>query len=205
MPTQELPNLMPFQVSPFNGDRYIEKEFLKLKERFGITTAIETGTCLAGTTIFLGQNFDRTFTIEINKPWLKIAISRIENAGVGDKVKAYLGSSERVLDDIVQLYSIGNETIIFLDAHWGGYCPLFDELKAIAKNKIKPVIAIHDFLVPGEPALGFDSYMDQPFTFEWIRPALDKIYGADGYEHYYNSIDKSEGAKRGIIYITPKP
>jgi hypothetical protein len=30
--------------SPFNGDTFIEQEFLYLKERFELTTAVETGT-----------------------------------------------------------------------------------------------------------------------------------------------------------------
>lgn len=201
---QELPNLMPFQTAPFNGDHNIGIEFLRLKEKFNIVNVIETGTCLAGTTIFLAENFKRVFTIEVNRAWLKIAIGRIEAAGVGHKVKAYLGKSEQVLGEIIQLYSITDNTICWLDAHWLESCPLLDELRAIAKNKIRPVIAIHDFFVPNEPKLGFDSYNDQPFTFEWIRPRLDEIYGEGGYDHYYNSDATSTEIKRGIIYITPK-
>lgn len=202
--TKDIPNLMPFQLEPLNGDFFAQQEFLKLRDRFNIKAVIETGTCLAGTAIFLGQNFDRVFTIEINKAWLKMAINRIESAGVSDKIKAFLGSSEKVLDDIIQLYSLGNDTIIFADSHWGGYCPLLDELRVIAKNKIRPVIIIHDFQVEGEPALGYDSYNGQPFTFEWIKPRLDEIYGADGYDYYYNSDATSTSIKRGIIFITPK-
>lgn len=200
-----IPNLMPHQTIPFNGDKFIENEFLSLKERFGLTTAIETGTCLGGTTIFLGENFDRAFTIEVNKAWLKIAISRFEAAGVSNKIKGFLGSSEKVLDDIIQLYSLDSSFILYCDAHWQGYCPLQDELKIIAKHKLRPVIAIHDFCVPNVPALGYDGYNGQPFTFEWIKPRLEEIYGVDGYEYYYNTNEKSAGAKRGIIYIIPKP
>ena len=201
---QDMPNLMPFQLAAFNNDTFIQREFLLLKEKFNITTAIETGTCLGSTAIFLGQNFDRTFTIEINKSWLKIAINRIESAGVASKVKAFLGSSEKLLEDIIQLYSIGNDTIMFADSHWNQYCPLQDELRVVAKNKIKPVIAVHDFLVPNEPALGYDSYNGQPFTYEWIKPLLEEIYGVDGYDYYYNSDATSTEIKRGIIFITPK-
>jgi hypothetical protein len=202
---KDIPNLMPFQLDAFNNDKFIQQEFLKLKDRFGIKAVIETGTCLAGTAIFLGKNFDRVFTIETNKAWLKIAISRIEAAGVGDKIKAYLGKSENLLGDIIQLYSLGDNIICWLDAHWNESCPLQDELRAIAKNKIKPVIVIHDFKVDGEPALGYDSYNGQAFTYEWIKPLLIEIYGGiDGYEYYYNSDATSTAVKRGIIYITPK-
>lgn len=201
---QNIPTLMPFQLNPFNGDEYIQQEFLNLKNKFNITSVIETGTCLAGTTIWLAENFNRVFTIEVNKTWLKIAINRIEAASVGDKVKAFLGKSEQVLDDIIKLYSLTDNTIMWLDAHWAEACPLLDELNAIAQNKIKPVICIHDFMVPNEPSLGFDSYGGQPFTFEWIKPYLDNIYGEELYEYFYNTNEKSAGAKRGIIYITPK-
>ena len=177
MKNEIIPNLMPHQTAAFNADHHVEAEFLKLKQRFAIATAIETGTCLGGTTVFLGQNFDRAFTIEINKTWLKIAINRFDGAGVGEKIKAYLGSSEKVLDDIIQIYSITDKCILYLDAHWQGYCPLHDELKIVAKNKIKPVICIHDFFVPNEHVLGYDSYNGQPFTFEWIKQLLDEIYG----------------------------
>lgn len=200
---QDIPTLMPFQLTPFNGDEHIQKEFLKLKKDFNITTVVETGTCLAGTTIWLAENFNRVFTIEVNKTWLKIAINRIETAAVGDKVKAYLGKSEQVLDDIIKLYSLTDNTIMWLDAHWSGACPLVDELKAIAQNKIKPVICIHDFMVPDEPELGYDSYAGQPFTFEWIRPYLDNIYGEGLYGYAYNTAEKAAGARRGIIYIAP--
>jgi len=202
---KDIPNLMPFQLEPLNADTFAQQKFLRLRERFNIRTAIETGTALGGTTVFLGKNFDRTFTIEINKAWLKIAISRFESAGVSNKIKPYLGSSEKVLDDILQLYSLGDDTLIFCDSHWNEYCPLLDELRIIAKNKIKPVIVIHDFKVPDEPELGYDSYNGQAFTYEWIKPLLIEIYGGiDKYEYFYNSDETSTSVKRGIIYITPR-
>lgn len=201
---QDIPNLMPHQLSPFNDDHHIQQEFLKLKERFNLSTAIETGSALGGTTVFLGQNFERTFTIEINKAWLKIAIKRFDAHGVSEKIKAYLGSSEKVLDEIIQLYSLDSSFILYCDAHWNGYCPLHDELKVVAKHNLKPIIAIHDFQVPNEPNLGFDSYYGQPFTYEWIKPRLEEIYGVDGYDYYFNSDATSTAIKRGIIFITPK-
>ena len=39
-------NLMPFQDLPFNGDFQTETEFLKLRDKFNIKIAIETGSCL---------------------------------------------------------------------------------------------------------------------------------------------------------------
>ena len=52
--------------SPFNGDTFIEQEFLYLKERFELTTAVETGTHEADTTVWLAKNFLKTVSCELN-------------------------------------------------------------------------------------------------------------------------------------------
>lgn len=201
------PNLMPFQDAPFNGDEFIEQEFLKLKHRFDIEAAVETGTCLGSTTLFLANNFEKVFTVEINKEYLRIALQKFISH---KNINTYLGDSPTILS--TELSKLSNKTIFFLDAHYLAakdnrvetHCPLLDELAAIANAGLKPIITIHDMKVPGEPQLGFDFFSGQPFTLEWIRPELDSIYGVGSYEYYYNSDEKSQGAKRGIIYITPK-
>lgn len=199
------PKIMPFQDEPFNGDKFIQEEFLKLKHRFNLTTAVETGTALGSTTLFLSNNFEKVYTIEINKTYYDIAVQKFISH---KNIFPILGTSPNEI--FIHRNRFTDKTIFFLDAHWYDNCPLKFELTAIRKAGLKPVIAIHDFYVPGsayskedkEAGLGFDSYKDQPFTFEWIKPELDAIYGADNYDHYYNS--EATGAKRGIIYITPK-
>lgn len=202
------PNLMPFQDQPFNGDTFIQEEFLKLKHRYELTTAVETGTCLGSTTLFLSNNFEKVYTVEVNEAYLSIAQQKFISH---KNIEVFKGDSATIL--AYQLNKLSNRTIYFLDAHWGGQCPLKNELAAIANAGLRPVIAIHDFQVPGELLLGFDSYNGQLFTLEWIKPSLDLIYNErriddkkvpDDYEYYYNSFEKSAGAKRGIIYILPK-
>ena len=198
----EIPSLMPHQMEPFNGDTFIELEFLKLKERFKIDTAVETGTCFGSTTKFLAKHFKKVISIEINHDYLEIATSLM---GPIDNVHTYLGASEKILAEILNSGArINNNTIFFLDAHWETHCPLQSELFIIGEHKIKPVIAIHDFYVPDQPGLAFDTYAGQPFTFEWLKPLFDEIYGEDGYEYYYNNEENSTAIKKGIIYITPK-
>lgn len=198
---------MPYQDSPFNGDTFIQEEFLKLKHRFDLINVIETGTCLGSTTIFLSNNFEKVYTIEINESYLHIAKQKFISH---KNIEVYQGDSASVLT--YQLNKLSNRTIYFLDAHWGNVCPLLNELTAIAHTGLRPVIAIHDFKVPGEPHLGFDSWNGQEFTFKWIKPSIDAIYNnrlleeniPDDYEYYYNTFEKSSGAKRGIIFILPK-
>jgi hypothetical protein len=198
----EIPYLMPHQLEAFNGDHFIEQEFLKLRNAYGIKTVIETGTCFGSTTKFLGANFNKVISIEINEKYLAIARTLI---GKSDNIETYCGASENILHQLLggKNSDTGN-MFFFLDAHWESHCPLRDELKIIAQYKVLPVIAIHDFQVPGEPGLHFDSYNGQAFTFEWIKPLLDNIYGEQGYDHYYNTELNSTEIRIGIIYIVPK-
>lgn len=196
----DVPLLMPYQMEAFNGDIFIEEEFLKLRDRFNIEIIIETGTCFGSTTKFLGNNFKQVVSIEINRQYLDIARALI---GAVPNIDTYCGASEKILPEIIQADWKNKTVMFFLDAHWEAHCPLHDELRIIAEHKLKPVIAIHDFQVPGE-GLSFDSYHGQPFTFEWLKPIFDRIYGENGYDHYYNSVATATEIKVGIIYIIPR-
>lgn len=195
------PVLMPFQDQPFNGDTFVCSEFLKLKEKFLITTAIETGSCLFSTTAWLANNFEEVHTVEINEDFAKHGRWKIADK---KNVFSKIGDSVHFLN--VLLGEEQGRCIFFLDAHWNSFCPLLDELTAISNINTEmkpPIIVIHDFKVPDEPNLGFDSIHGQPFEFEWIKPYVDAIYGEGNYDYYYNSDATSTEIKRGVIYITP--
>jgi hypothetical protein len=191
--------IMPNATLPFNGDTFIAEEFLELKKKFNLTAAWETGTCVAGTTVFLSQVFDRVITIENNIQYLNWAKERLREHNCLN-VKTIFGSTEEVMYDEILDNSILSDTIFFLDAHFNLYCPLIDELRAIELAGIKPVIAIHDFKTD-DPRMGFDSYNGQDFDLEWIKPRLDGIYGKDGWAYYYNTFERSTEVRRGIIFI----
>lgn len=192
---------MPYQMDAFNADHFVQKEFLKLKDQFGIDTAIELGTCFGSTSLWMSKNFEKVITIEINPKYAEIAQERFERDGAKN-IELIVGDTIKVLPTIIN--RIPNNSIWLVDSHWLNHCPMLDELKIIADAGIKPVIAIHDFLVPNEQNLGFDTYNGQPFTLDWIRSRLYEIYGIGQYEYYYNSDATSTAVKRGIIYITPK-
>lgn len=194
------PVLMPFQMDAFNADFYIEQEFLMLKNKFGLKYAVETGTCFGSTTIFLAKHFEKVATVEIMPDYLTYAKTRFNDY---KNIAAYGGDSRFFLAKMITEQRLTDKTMFFLDAHWGDKCPLREELRSIADMGIKPVIAIHDFKVPGEPGLGYDSWENQEFTFEWLKPLFDKIYGVGNYSYHYNSDAKSTQIKRGIIYLYP--
>jgi hypothetical protein len=184
---------------PFAGDTFMEQEFLKLKKQFRLDAAIETGTCYGSTTLWLLSHFEHVHSCEVNVKYYEVADHRITK-NFGRSIGLWLGTSPLFL---TQLLPAAKEQrpIIFLDAHWEQYCPLLDELAAIAEVGIKPVIAIHDFQVPDRPDLGYDTWNGQPLRFSYIRPSLERIYDVNGYSHHYNS--EAIGAKRGVIYVYP--
>lgn len=182
----------------FNNDTFIALEFQKLRDEFSIDTVIETGTFVGDTTIWLADNFKTVHTIEIDNIYLNKAKAQCKNH---DNIIFHLGNSGTSLNDIISNIT-GENIFVFLDAHWGKL-PLTRELDSMANNKQnKYIIAIHDFFVPGCPKLGYDSYNNQPLEFNWLKSHFNKIYN-NKFIHYYNSMDKADGAMRGIIYLKP--
>jgi len=197
-----LPNevlLMPKQATAFNGDSYVAKEFLKLKEEFGVKNVIELGTCVGGTTKWLSENFEKVLTVEINADFRNIALQRL---GSSENVTSILGDSVQQLPSMLSMCD--GTLLVFVDSHWAEHLPLFDELRIIKESGLKPIIVIHDCKVPDEPNLGFDSYNGVDISYENIKSYLEEIYGIDGYDYYYNSDEESTEVKRGVIYIKPK-
>lgn len=202
------PKLMPFQDLPFNGDTIAQAKVIELRDKYGITNAIETGTCLGSTTHFLAQVFRFVTTFENNLKFRDLAMRRLD--GVDDITFVAKSSSYGIADEFdLEMGDMSpyERMFFFLDAHWEKSCPLQDELTQIAfmvndEGLKPPVIMIHDWKVPDHPEFGFDSYNGQDFEWTWIKPGVDAIYGPDGYDIEFNS--EATGAKRGILYITPR-
>jgi predicted O-methyltransferase YrrM len=192
------PILMAEQDGAFNKDTFVQAEFKTLQKKFKLKKCIETGTCYGYTSAFLSTFFKEVKTVEVNEKFLTIA--KTNRLDALKNVKCYLGSSADLMEEMLE--GCGDDTMIFLDAHWQQHCPLKEEIQSIADTGIQPVIAIHDFVVPNHPELGYDKIGDQPFNFEWLKSDFDAVYGEDNYEYYYNS--EATKVKRGVIYITPK-
>jgi hypothetical protein len=204
-------------ASGFEGDTFLKEKVKSIVEKMGINCIIETGTYYGATTKQFLEMVPEVHTIEIVRENFLKAIGTIERyigfetsdnnlkelviyQKAGKTIALHEASSPDVLPAIIQ-ETKNKRCLFFLDAHWQDYCPLLDELKLIADSGIEPVIVIHDFKVPNCPELGFDSYKGQDYTFEWIQPAIEKIY-QDGYNYFYNT-EGSSGAKRGVIFIYP--
>jgi hypothetical protein len=206
----DIPRLMPEQDKPWNGDGYLAAEVLRLKKAHGVTCALETGTCLGSTTLWLAENFDKVWTCEVNAAYYDLASERFTQYS---KPHAIADNSFRIWNDPLTIVArridskiavredIQRVGLVFLDAHWNSHCPLLNELEAIAKAGAKPCIIIHDFHVPGT-TFGFDSMPDgTPFCYNLIEPYLIAIYGEEGFKTNYPT--KVEGANRGWISVEP--
>lgn len=199
------PILMPFQDQPFNGDVFVCEEFLALKKQYNLNAAVETGSCLYSTTLWLSENFEKVFTVEINPEYAKHGVAKVTGK---DNVKAVIGadSVDFIKTELTPDLTEEDRVIFFLDAHWGNNCPLLDELGAISLLKLNqpPLIVIHDFCNPSDNSLGYDSYNGQPFVYEWIQDSVEMLAQSfrTNYKHFYNT--EATGARRGVVYIYPE-
>jgi len=183
----------------FNEDVYLVEKFLDIKKKKKINTVIETGTYHGVTTKWFSSNFDKVYTVECNGTYFEEAKNNL--SGVSN-VSMELDDSPKFLGKIIELTD-DKSTIVFLDAHWYTN-PVLAELDAIKKSGKKPILAIHDFMVPDHPEFGYDVYPDQGivYNWEWIKERIESIYGVDGYTKEYNT--KATGAMRGCVFVYPK-
>lgn len=186
----------------FEGDTILAETVSALCKKNKITWIIETGTFRGATTRHLATMAERVDTVEVLATNQNLAIEATKDL---QNVTHHLGSSDVVLEDILKAYNKKGarpNLFCFLDAHWQDHNPLLNELAVLAKYNWKPIILIHDFKVPGRPELGYDQYGSIVYEWEWIREAVEKIYGKGGFDHSYNS--EAVGAKRGVIILKPK-
>jgi len=190
---------MEKKLTPFNADTYLEAKFLKIKNDNNLDTVIETGTFHGATTIWFSKNFNKVYTVECNETYFK---ESGENMGNLRNVTRKLQDSPAFLKEVLPLVDDSN-TIIFLDAHWYTN-PVLNELVAIKESGKKPILAIHDFMVPDHPEFGYDIYPEQDiiYNWEWIEKYIEDIYGKKGYRKEYNT--EATGAMRGCVFIFPK-
>lgn len=176
-------------MKSFEGDTYIPLEILKLKERFGIKSVLETGSQYGFTLKWFKENFLYAQGCEINIDFYNYCVEQGLSVIHGKSIDA--------------INAFGHCGLFYLDSHgFGQPCPLKEELKMIHRVTIgepKPVICIHDFKVPGKD-FGYDTY-EYELCFEEIEALLKEIY-PEGFDYHYNT--EANGAKRGIIFIYPK-
>ena len=187
--------LPPPMGEAFAGDSLLEEEVKRLISQYGIQSAVETGVHQGVTTRALAALVPVVYAIEINDGFYAESRDRLADV---PNVQLIHGASQDVLPGL--LPQIKRQALYYLDAHWHGHYPLPQEVEVIALHDPQPVIVMHDMQVPGHPELHADPQPDgSPYSFEWVRPGLEKIQGP--WRHYYN--ESAEGLKIGILFVTP--
>jgi len=100
------------------------------------------------------------YSVEINPHYVER--SRLLFAS-NPNIRILEGSSEKVLNDLIAAKDFRRDDtwFFYLDAHWGEYWPLRDEVAAILALE-RFIIVIDDFQVPDQPRFGFDMYQGVP-------------------------------------------
>ena len=164
----------------FNGCVEHQMFIRKKLEEFKIRFVIETGTLHGWTTVFLTENVEFVYTIEIRDEPLQKAREFLS----GRNAHIFCGNSVDILPEIFSRIPDNEKIFFYLDSHWGENWPLFDELKLIGKCiGSRAVIIIDDFKVPDKD-YAYDSYNGVTNELKTIEPYLKEIY-KDGYEFEY--------------------
>jgi len=157
----------------------------KLKADFDLRNFVETGTYDGETALFMSLLFDKVFTCDVidwkRRPEIYFADNLIyETKNSPDFLRAHLPQ-------------IRKQSMFFLDAHWGAYWPLQDEMAIIFKECEKPLIVIDDF--DAGNGLCFDQYEDRKLDLNYIAPTMP----AD----YKFCLNPWSYRNRGVIFMFP--
>ena len=162
---------------PFGFDIHFALEMDYLIKKHNVDCIIETGTNAGDTTEYLCRSYPdiEIISCEVNKDYFDRATKRLWDY---KNVTLYNKSSQEVVYDMDDRY---DNPIYYLDAHWGEYWPLEDEIENISKG----VVCVSDFYNPYKQIIrqnveyGFDSYNGQDCDIRMLRSLLGtdtKIY-----------------------------
>jgi hypothetical protein len=180
---------------PFEGDRFLHAEVMRLCARYRVQTIIETGTQHGVTTAAMAEFAPRVLTVEYMPGYRALAHK--------PNIEQFIGDSGEVIRSLILLAQ--QPILFYLDAHDDNNSPLLQELESIATNVRdqiirEPLIIIHDFQLLNHPERGFDSIHGQPLNWQYVEGAVQRIYP----NPITYALPQSEGARRGALFIVPE-
>jgi hypothetical protein len=115
-----------------------------LRNHFGLTQFVETGTCWGQTTLLAALAFPKVLTVEDNPEYWKVAAAALRHF---PNVTVRLGDSETVLKEVD--WAMAPPTLFYLDAHRDSIplhdSPLPKELGVIRSLHGKHVVIMDDW------------------------------------------------------------
>ncbi|MCX6917128.1 MAG: hypothetical protein NT167_29500 [Verrucomicrobia bacterium] len=157
----------------------------KLQTDYQLLNFVETGTYDGETSLAMSLLFDRVFTCDV-KDWKR----RLEFYYARNLVYETKSSPDFLR---AHLPEIRKQSLFYLDAHWGAYWPLPEELDIVFGQCQNPVILIDDF--DAGNGLFFDQYGKQKLDFAYIADHIP----AD----YKFCLNPWSNRNRGMIFIFP--
>jgi hypothetical protein len=137
------------QAQPFSLLSGPEKraEIRKWQALTGYTLFVETGTFLGDTTLAMANEFERCWTVEIDRSLYEQAVRRFEGHA---NITALHGNSESLIDTILQ--EIEAPAIFWLDGHYSrgktgrglSDTPIVSELTRIFEHPVKTHVILID-------------------------------------------------------------
>ena len=178
------------------GDVYVQQQVANLVRQHGTISIIETGTFDGRTTRFLATLAHRVLSIGIDP----IGFQTCRQLEGMQNVKWVLGNTAEMI--LRHVPDLPGPYLFFLDAQWGPQWAIWSELHAIAELKLRPIIVIPDFKVPGT-SLAFDRSGSIELSYSAIATSIDSIYGPGRSSFFTNAESTAAGARRGVAYIEP--
>ncbi len=145
-----------FDAAPLNGNEKRQALISRIVTAAEIDVIIETGTFVGATTAYLSAITAKDVmieTIETSVDFHRFAKWRFRNI---DRVRPNHGSSHEILPTLATKYA-NKRCLIYLDAHWGCFLPLRDELR-ILRQWQNTIVMIDDFKVEDDPSFKWDDY-----------------------------------------------
>lgn len=133
---------------PYPTPHVVKQEhILEYKIKHNSTTLVETGTFLGDMVWSQQKNFEKIYSIELNKDLFRDAQQRFKRK---THIQILQGDSGKILPILIN--EIKGKTIFWLDGHYSGGitargdkdCPIWDELKAIFSTEEEHVLLIDD-------------------------------------------------------------
>ncbi|CAN5653108.1 hypothetical protein BH23GEM9_BH23GEM9_22710 [soil metagenome] len=126
----------------------LKREIIRTyRERHGLTTFIETGTCLGDMVAAMLPDFERLHTIELSPYLHRRASSRFRRH---PNVTVHLGDSAAVLKGVLE--DCTDRVLFWLDAHYSGGVtvgsdipvPIFEELRLALTHPVRDHVILID-------------------------------------------------------------
>ncbi len=181
--------LQYYSSQPFNSQIKRTEIITSILETYEPEVIIETGTFLGSTTEYLSKYANKVITIERSELYYLVAAARLQKVSNVELLKE--NSSH-----FIKNQKFGDERHFFyLDAHWGDYLPLQDELEQIFKMR-NFIICIDDFKVPDGQDWGYDTYGKKELSVENFQFIKSKSVFFPNY-----NLNDETGGTRGSVFI----